>query len=149
MIIGVDPGTTTGLAVYSRGRVVLEQLPFIYAVNFVWEQIDRDLCEAVVCEPYDLTAGTLKKKRVADPYHAEGALKVKCVLSDVPFIDRYRRSNAKHFATDRKLLHIGWFDPKLEHACDGARQVLCYLADQDPQLVVQLLKGLHGDGRPV
>lgn len=148
MIIGVDPGTTVGLAVWSRGRVLLDEQPFVTGVDFVWEQIERDLVEAVVCEPYDVTPGTVKKKRVADPYHAEGALKIKCVLTHVPFIDRYRRSNAKNFATDKKLQHIGWFDPDLKHACDAARQVLCYLYDRDPQLVAQLLKGLHGDGRP-
>lgn len=140
MILGVDPGTTTGLAFFNEGTRDIHmwaQQPAVTAVETVWESVGRGEISQLVCERYDITQDTLRVTRNADPYHVEGALKIHCAIHEVPFF-QVSRADAKRFATDEKLWTLGWFWKGQEHARDATRQLVTHLARTDPEFVRHL-----------
>lgn len=140
MILGVDPGTTTGLAFWDeddREVHVWAEQPAVTAVHNVWQFVERGEISHLVCERYDITPNTLRVTRNADPYHVEGALKIHCAIHQVPFI-QISRADAKRFATDEKLRALGWFWRGQKHARDATRQLVTHLARTDPEFVRHL-----------
>lgn len=147
MIIGVDPGTTTGLALYyDFERVTLLEGPWYDVPRLVSAYLDvehGDVVTAVVCERYDITSGTVRKARDPDPYHVEGWCRLECARRGIFFMQE-SRADAKNFATDRKLQACGWRLSKLPHANDALRQVVTHLAEVDPAFRVRVAEALRG-----
>lgn len=151
MIIGVDPGTTTGFVFWSpdlQNFVTKAQAPAFDAVAMIWAVIDD--CKnypglTVVCERYDITSGTVRVARNRDPYHVEGALRFRCELRDVRF-EQVSRAEAKRFAHDQRLQRLGYYERGGEHARDAVRQVVTFLAQTDDSYRRHIVEVERGDG---
>jgi hypothetical protein len=140
IVIAVDPGTTTGIAVYDgRLCVVEEQKQFndVLAVSYVWDAGD-DL--EVACERYDITPSTSRMTRNMDPIHVTGAMRYHCTMRGIPF-RLYGRSDAKNFARDQKLRDLDLWRPGMIHAMDATRVLLLHLATTDPDSYLRLVNG--------
>lgn len=132
IIIGIDPGETTGLSYYvgSYGFLHSVELSAYSAVNQVWYCLqtadDDDI--TVVCERFDIDDSTHKKARQYEPLYVTGALLYKCMQHGHKFV-QYGRADAKNFGTDRKLKVMGmWMDTPDGHANDSSRQIVLHLA---------------------
>jgi len=113
MIIAVDPGKITGLCTYDAGEFRSWQTECWDAIEQVHELLKdhspptpyapRQEIEAVVCEDYLITPGTLRKTRGENwSMHSIGALMYLCRIFEVPFVLQ-TPADAKRFATDSKL----------------------------------------------
>lgn len=150
IIVGVDPGGTTGFSIWNDTGVVLaefHQEEPKRAVGYIWQLIDgfglrRNI--HIACERYDITPQTARMTRQYDALHVAGALKFKCELmnertnTDIRFI-QYGRSDAKRFADDARLKAIGWWVSGRDHVNDATRQVVMHIATVQPVVLKQLL----------
>lgn len=140
-IYAIDPGGTTGVACLSHFddgteggvRVVATiQVPGGRFGFYQWAQDVHlfDKAAAVACENFIINTGTATKSRQADPLMLAGYLEGECCVRSIPFLLQ-TPAQAKAFATDDKLKHLGWWNPtKGGHANDAARHLLVYMVTQ-------------------
>lgn len=133
MILGVDPGKTTGFLLWSEGTVVAHgQLPCFEFLDWAERVIAHygGFELQLVCEKFHITMATVKK--ASDAHWAIGSnfmLGFWCERYGVPLATQTPAA-AKSFATDDKLRRVGWYQPtKGGHANDGARHVLLRLVE--------------------
>jgi len=147
MILAVDPGGTTGVAIWRPhyGIFTALQVPNGRLGFFEWfdscdwaAQSKVDL--AIVCEDFIIGAHTLKKTLQVDPLRIIGYLEGWSHILDVPF-KLQAPATGKGFGTDTKLKHVGWYTPGLPHATDAARHLLTYTRNR-PE-VTDLLRGFE------
>jgi hypothetical protein len=158
VIIAVDPGKVSGIAVWSSGTFNSFQEQTWYAVDRIWNTLEnatkmrtnaRDVLipltepiTAIVCESYVITASTLRKTRGENwSLESIGALRWMSNRHGVEFVLQ-TPADAKRFADDRKLKTAGWHNPTPGgHANDAARHLLTYLARTEPELFRTLVLG--------
>ena len=131
MILAVDPGGTTGVAILESGQFRSLEIPDGKAAFYRWFGGIADSADledlTVVCESFTITAATARKSRQDDPYMILGYLSGWCLLHSVP-LHVQSPGQAKSFSTDSKLRRLGWFLPSSGgHANDAARHLLVYL----------------------
>lgn len=151
MIIGVDPGLTTGLYVYRtdaanhtevpQGPVHAEawQVPalihewIIRANAHMWDD-DEGTEEPhgvhIAVEKYVITSRTAKLSQQTEALEVTGAVKAVAILDGHVTVNQYLKANLK-FASDDMLKAVGWYNPKMRHANDAARQAFALLKDVD------------------
>lgn len=144
IILGVDPGKTTGWAFFNTA----------YPDSFQSWQADRnDFVDIIVpylektgdrldiaCESYVLTSGTMRTSRSDENWSIEqiGVLRHWARRHGHHF-ELQTAGNAKKFSTDAKLKDIGWWKPGNGHANDAARHVLLYVARHEMATLERLL----------
>lgn len=149
-IVGVDPGTTTGIFAVSvsivdkllesevRSEYTAYELGAEKALAAIELQLRR-LPEAVVaCERYIITSRTARLTQQPAALELIGALRHLCRDYGAPFMLQMK-SDAAHLARDQLLKRIGWFQRGQDHANDGARHALLGLATSDPRVFNALL----------
>ena len=167
-VVAFDPGGTTGFAWYAReagqghadahiaygeipnGRssaydfindiITSEGSPVIGINGDVWHYHPR-----VVCEDFIINTATATKSRQSDPLRIAGYLEGKCAEYGHPF-KLQTPAQAKAFATDDKLRHLGWYHSTPGgHANDAARHLLTYLCieTKDPEILALLAELLE------
>ncbi len=144
MIIAVDPGKITGLATWSAGQMSSWQEPTWYAVDRVWAALGSTMpVDVIVCESYTVTASTLRKTRQYEALESIGALRWMSNRHGVEFVLQ-APADAKRFAEApryEKLRNIGWHVPTPGgHANDAAAHLLLYLARNDEELFLSLMR---------
>lgn len=142
MIIGIDPGTTTGLATYSETsrKFIATQMPMWDAISWVEQVVyEGRVIDAVAVERFDVGAGTLRKTWQPDALYVIGALKYVCF----DLVIEQSRADAKGFATDEKLQKLGVSYPT-DHARDAMRQVVLWLARNDVTTFKDVMRGNRG-----
>jgi hypothetical protein len=148
MIIAIDPGKISGIAVYdgsSQFRTYEHDVQStIRFVDNVWHQLHGDI--EVVTEKFTISERTLKTALSLDALDINGWLVIESQRRDFP-LKIQTPAQAKSFSTDDKLKALGWFNPSLDgHANDAARHLMVYLITQKPAvrevLVPQLAKAL-------
>jgi hypothetical protein len=144
ILIGVDPGKTTGLFVYSNGprfgfldrqylrdQVDAEQMPkrmsdlIVKATDYVGYGGVH-----IAVERYIVTGRTAKLSQQTDALEVTGMVKAFATLHTSNSIRQYMKANLK-FANDAALRRAGWHSSKLGHATDAARQAYALLKDVD------------------
>lgn len=143
MIVGVDPGQTTGLAWWDDMAQRLEataQQPAQHAVVTLWTWLEehRDVACEVACERYQIGPRTLQASRQYDALHVAGAVRFKCGQLGVPYHE-YPPATSKRLAHDDRLHLLGLWRPGHGHANDAARQVVTHLATTRHRVLEQLL----------
>lgn len=128
-MLGVDPGGTTGIAVWEPGFScpVYDELDPPTTMDFLRSQAVHQDNVIFVVEKYIITPATAKLSQQHDALELIGVVKYLCRIYD----HRYTMqspSEAKSFATDAKLKKAGWYKPGLPHARDASRHVLTYAA---------------------
>lgn len=127
MVFGVDPGGTTGIAVWDSKFVApaLKQYDswlasVQYIANFSKEG------DWIVCERFDLRSGV--RTQQLDPLYAIGALHLVAEQSRVKLVLQ-TPAQGKSFGTDTKLATV-WgkdFGRGKPHAKDAARHLITFL----------------------
>jgi hypothetical protein len=137
IIIGVDPGKETGVAVYDMAMHTFLQhwsapsaafVDWLYQFFVTWCASDTVL---IACERFDISPGTAKLGRTAVNWSIEQAGVCRhlarrhgqgFVLQD--------RATPKHMAPDALLKQVGWHKPGPDHVNDATRHVVLALARQ-------------------
>lgn len=128
-VVAVDPGGTTGIAVWSpiMGLSMREVKGADHAVDWLADMARQLAGAHFVVEKYIITPATAKLSQQHDPLEIIGALKFltrkyghKLVLQSP--------SEAKAFSTNDKLKRVGWYQPGQDHARDASRHALLYLS---------------------
>ena len=141
MILSIDPGKATGVATYDadHGGFDSYEIEGRYALA---GHVSDNSWDEVVCEDFVISQRTIKTTPQKDPLRIIGWLDIWCEELGVPFTLQ-TAGQAKSFATDAKLKHVGWFTKEGEgHANDAARHLLVYLVAKYPQQAMKLLEGL-------
>lgn len=127
-VIGVDPGGTTGLAVWSPGlKLHLVELTPDDAVDWMSEVAQGATKKHFVVERYTITPATAKMSQQHDALEIIGALKF-LVRKYGHTLSMQTPAEAKGYSTDQKLKNIGWYQAGKPHARDASRHVLLYLS---------------------
>jgi hypothetical protein len=144
MIIGVDPGLTTGVYIYRTYEANMTyvpdgpvQLESWQVASTLYEWLNRVLAHVeetdvhIAVEKYIITSRTAKLSQQSEALEITGAVKgVASLFPLVPEPRQYLKANLK-FASDDMLRAMGWYDPKMRHANDAARQAFALLKDVD------------------
>jgi hypothetical protein len=148
LILAVDPGKTTGyglLFVDDKGKldsVSFNQLTMDDFLPAAAEMIeDWGSRTTVVCESFTVTQRTTKQ-RGERLWSVEqiGVLRWLTTRALGSYLEQ-SPSDAKSFATDKKLKSIGWYTVGMEHARDAARHALLYCVRGnlvDPRLLMEV-----------
>lgn len=147
VIVGIDPGFTTGVFVrFSDGggsenqlarddigwyfNTTLRGLAVLYGPESVHVAIER----------YIITARTAKLSQQPDALEVTGAIGVLAAVHGITDVRQYLKANLK-FASDDMLRTMGWYNPKMRHANDAARQASALLKEVDYPRWCELVKG--------
>ena len=131
-VVAVDPGGTTGLALWSPalGLSMRELSPADQAVDWLADVLGSgNPKRSVVVERYIITPATAKMSQQHDALEIIGAVKF-LVRKYGHTLTMQTPAEAKKFSTDTKLKNVGWYQPGLPHARDASRHALLYLAKQ-------------------
>lgn len=125
MIIGVDPGKTTGWATWDGERLIANQAPWEDFINGINLTVEPGWL--FVVERFTITQATLRLGRELEALYCIGGLMTLGLIHGF-HVELQSVGAAKSFATDDKLKKMGWWIPNRDHAMDAARHVLTYLA---------------------
>lgn len=139
-ILGVDPGTTTGLSIVAfdleaRGRPSLAwhvQLPWTNACDAAAQKIavlvklsevDR---AGVVCEQFTITAKTAQRgqQEAEDALGMNGVIRRICEVTKVRQYQKQQASAAKTPMSDKLLRSLDIYAVGMKHANDATRHAL-------------------------
>lgn len=133
-LLAVDPGLTTGLAVWDIPQYE-DELKGPRATELDVEQLYRLLTQlllegaytyTVVCEAYTISERTMKNTRQNWSLEIIGVLKYMCWLRGHIFAPLQSASAAKSFATNERLKGCGWYIPGRGHSNDALRHLLLF-----------------------
>ena len=137
-VVAVDPGGTTGLAMYSpsEGMSATQGKPY-EIIEWIGDSLDA--IDIVYCERFTISQQTLKKSREGSNVAIEtiGIIRWLCSRAGIRFVEQ-TPGEAKGFATNDKLRAMGWL--KLpDHARDAARHLLLAVVKErliDPKILL-------------
>lgn len=146
VLVAVDPGGTTGVAMYRSGGLPRYEHNFTSGqvegraefMDTFDEMVEMGVPLIVVCESYTITGATAQKSQQYDALYLIGALEHVCRKLGFPF-ELQTPAQAKSFSTDEKLQAIGWYAPGQGHANDAARHALRFAVSKQIEGSVQLL----------
>jgi len=133
MIFSIDPGKTTGLAVWSDTApvfVAAYEIPNRYEFA---ELVSVQMPTEIVCEQFVISERTIRTAQDVNALRLIGWLDIFCNLNGIPFTLQ-TAAQAKRFATDDKLKALGWYETGRGHATDAARHLLVYLKAEHPMM---------------
>lgn len=153
VIIGIDPGLTTGVFTWHSGspapgfkpnreseklfpwfeglHIEVDSFPDRFWNEMVgWCRITPPERIHVAIERYIITPKTAKLSQQTDALEVTGMVKAIAAIHGVVDVRQYAKANLK-FASDDMLKAVGWYNPKMRHANDAARQAFALLKDVD------------------
>lgn len=138
IVIAIDPGQTTGYAVYMDGNFSSGETSEPYGILRL---IDSIVAEGrpvqLVVENYTITSRTARLSPQPEALKLIGALEAAAERLGLGF--QGSQLGCKTFATDEKLRVLGWYRPTDGgHANDAARHLLTYMVNS-----------LHPEGRQI
>lgn len=155
MIISIDPGKVSGVAVWSpEDRAftafeydVLDTIEFVTAAYKLTRELARPFPGIeIVSEKFTISERTIKTALSLDALDINGWLTIQCQRWGVPY-KQQTPAQAKSFATDDKLKALDWYErTKDGHANDAARHLVVYLWSEHRDMFNQhLLPSLAKD----
>lgn len=142
ILIGVDPGKTTGLFLYSNharfGFLDRQYLHDEVNADDVAKRLRDFIVKAtdyvgyggvhIAVERFIINARTAKSSQQTDALEITGMVKGFAALRTPNPVRQYMKANLK-FAADPALRRAGWYSPQLRHANDAARQAFALLEE--------------------
>lgn len=128
IIVGVDPGGTTGLAVYEPGdshfKEQTELGPHEHHTD-LFQYLSDHFPDTIVCERFDYRP----KQKAAELTSVEyiGIIKYFCDYATADLVLQQQLKGDKGLWTDDKLKALGLYKVGMPHANDATRQVLYYV----------------------
>lgn len=140
VVIGVDPGKATGLALYFNLRLIAKNsLPvgdvpreISRWITVAKERYQTDVQIIIAVERYQTGSSTVKKTRQADPVELLGACRLIARGDPAISVLTSNASDAKKVGNPITLKKIGWWTAGHDHINDAAAQVLRTLAAVRP-----------------
>lgn len=142
MILAIDPGLTTGYALwgapacpgFSSGMVKgrFEFYEWLYGLLTVWYKQPGSRPFQIVMERFTITVATAKKSPQPDPLYIIGHVEAIAHRDGIPF-EFQLPSQAMSFATNDKLKSVGWYKPGAGHDNDAARHLLLWMVRYPPK----------------
>ncbi len=129
IIVGVDPGSTTGWAFCNpdpeKDIFVAGERPAMDAPLMFEHSLHQYPQVLIACERFTISMNTLKKTRAGsqDALDVIGAVRYLAAKYGWKF-ERQDASAVKQLATDKRLRDLGMWTPGHGHANDAARHVL-------------------------
>lgn len=146
LIIAVDPGLVTGMAVFHVPTGALQATEcegrhhFYEVLN---QAIGSGYPPEVVCESYVITARSAQVSAQYDALYIIGHLDAVCHRLGIP-LTLQSPGQAKSFSSDSKLKRLGWWNPTPGgHANDALRHLLRYIVRQHPAVGKSLLAAIR------
>lgn len=140
VVIGIDPGLMTGLYLYGTARARayamaqhIDVIEFPEHFDVLLRRTVKMLSGAqvsIAVERYIITPKTAKLSQQTEALEVTGMVKAIAALHGVIDVRQYAKANLK-FASDDMLKAVGWFNPKMRHANDAARQAFALIKDVD------------------
>lgn len=130
VIIALDPGKTTGIAVWDDGVFYAKELQFNETCTYVEEMAQRFGDELkMVSESFIITQHTAKNTQATWSLELIGVFRFlqRKWVSDDP-LRLQMPSAAKRFSSDNRLRQMGFWTKGKGHANDAARHLLLYMA---------------------
>lgn len=122
-LLALDPGNTTGWAVFVDGELEDCGQVATTSVAQLWQLIQDQDPDAIVCEAYHVYGNKLAQHAGSDVPTLQliGAIRLAAHLLDLPAPRMQTAAQAKTFCTDDKLKHWGMYQPGKRHATDAIR----------------------------
>lgn len=131
MILAVDPGKTTGWALWTSDGImdcgqVAGRYSFYDKVSY-WRNFGEPI-ETFVVEKFTITEATARMSKQYDALFINGWLDAEAYLYETEFVEQ-TPSQAKGVMSDKALKACGWWRPGKgwEHAMDASRHLGLYL----------------------
>lgn len=150
VIVGIDPGLMTGVFSYQSvdavpgcagSQVAASDMPmFLRTLLARWSDVAGHSGVHVAVERYIITSRTAKLSQQADALEVTGMVKAVADQYLSTEVHQYLKANLK-FASDDMLRTMGWYNPKMRHANDAARQASALLKEVDYPRWCELVKG--------
>lgn len=149
IVIGVDPGNTTGIACFnvanlawtmelSSDEVTEEIGSYIRTRRDLAAGEDVELTIIIAVERYNIGATTVKKTRQPAALAITGQLEQLARELNVTIV-KINASDAKRIGGKATLQRIKWYDPINRHANDACSQVLAVLARRRPSVFAEIV----------
>jgi hypothetical protein len=128
MVLGLDPGGTTGVSYFSYNDNSIDLLwhkqiegSLKGFLDFHWDQLEDMHIDKIVCESFTLREGV----HGADlsPVYIIGALEALYPTTEII----YQEPKLKPLCDDSRLKRMGVHTPGRGHAMDAVRHVMIYL----------------------
>lgn len=138
--IGIDPGKTTGFAVFRSGLFTSQQIHPAEVTAFIYPWTDDLLRQSFIfMERFMVGQNTAKHSAQRDAEEIIGAVKDVCKTRSNVVIELQSAADAKRIGND-KLKRLEWYRPGLPHANDAARHVLSGLLRRFPRTYYELIQ---------
>lgn len=128
MIVAVDPGGATGIAMLQSSGF-FETATVLGGAEGTWSWLTglfaSSTLDAVVIENFVPRGGALSIQ--LDALHIIGAVKYLCWTHSIPLVIQ-TPTQAKSFASNDHLKAVGWYAVGADHERDAARHMLVYMA---------------------
>lgn len=145
-VIGVDPGLTTGLALF----IVDDRVRFSSGLEVArWDLRDSlvaltcnhlaDTDVVIGCERYTITASTLKKSRQSDAQEAIGTVQDVARRCGAEVLLQ-SASDAKNLVSNDLLRRLGWLSRGYPHMNDARRHALRVISVRRSSAYAELIK---------
>ena len=130
VLLAIDPGETTGYAVFTEGKYVADGEITIKLDNLkqIWNLINKINPDAVVCEDYIIYGSKAKMhawNRLVTP-QIIGVIRYTCQELNIPLYMQMA-STAKGFCNDKKLKEWELWVKGHEHSRDAIRHATYWL----------------------
>lgn len=147
VIIGVDPGKETGLALYFNRSLLTKDS---VAASEVLTRVSRwvhntlgkfgDNAQVIIAvERYQVGGNTVKKTRQPDAVEILGALRLIARGNPQVRVVVSNASDAKKIASPATLKRIGWWTPGHGHINDATCQIIRALAAERPEEFAEVI----------
>lgn len=140
IVIGVDPGKVTGIAIWVQGLGWKQaEVDAIRVLHSIRTMLGGNNPTAIACERYVQGTGRRAMSFQPDAHRVMGELSAlhqefKCAYA------LQLAGPAKKIASDKVLRQLGCYTPTRDgHANDACRQVIRYLANDYPDVFAALL----------
>lgn len=134
MIITVDPGNVSGVAVYSGPGTIPQsfEVPYADFSRFFWGQLEQVILPEVVVERYVMTSSKLLTPQPL-ALMTMGQVEMACHRHGLGW-HYYLASVNKANCPDSLLRKLGWYRrTKDGHANDGMRLIITHLKTRRPE----------------
>lgn len=138
LIIGVDPGLTTGIAWLHADKFEAAELSPLDTCDFVLTQLKNDLPTIVSAERFTFQASSAKKTRQYDALEIIGTLRWLCHRYRATFITP-GASEAQRIGSPQVLRALGWWQRGKDHSNKAGAQVAYAFAQTHPDEFESLL----------
>lgn len=138
-VIGLDPGRTTGVAIFSvqggSQSFISKQVSGPVSVPKILAIIERWPAPIIVTyEKFIVTRDTGKRSRINETTDVIGAVIGYCATREFIDLESHTASEAKTACPDTRLRELGWYQPHMRHANDAARHIAVTLRIRFPAM---------------